>query len=148
MVKAKKGATLIETVIALVILSLAVIVMTNITALKVNEQKDLDSQYVIVNVDALFSDMYRDFHNCTRFEVIESEEEDPNDRTYTISMDLPTGFVLYEYIPNATGTGGEIYVNGAKFLSCRGIQVIPTSNSLYVAVIVNNERRLDMQIYK
>lgn len=139
----RRGMTLVETLVALIIMALGVIVMARITAAKVQEQTSIDSQYVLLNIDAVLSDIYHDFHAAEVVNAYESGTGD--DLVVSLNFDLGDGVVrLYAWVAKT----GKLYVNGIEQFSCSAFEVRYTADNLYVAVRTPNEKRLDIDIFR
>ena len=140
--KKRKGTTLIETVIALSLLSSAVVLMTRLTALKINEQKGIDSQYVLVLIDSFFSDLYTEYQESTHCDIV----TDDGSGLVSIVLDLGSkGISIYEYMP---GVPGEVKHNGSRLFTCREFTAIDSGDNIYIAVKVEDARQLSMHLYK
>ena len=150
----RKGMTLVETIVALIIMSLGVVVMARITATKVQEQSAIDSQYILLNIDAMLSDIYHDFHAAEEIQVHDNTGGSLTEgASISLTFDLGDGVVhLYDWIiePNASagGTTGVFYYNGDRQFNCSGFEVRYTAGNLYVAFVTDGERRLDMDIFR
>lgn len=136
----RRGMTLVETVIALLLLSLAVLVMTRLTGSKVDHQANLSSQYAIQAVDTFFYDVYNDFHNCSAFTVTQN-----GDGSYIMLFDLgDANRSLYEF----KASEKAVYVKGVEVFKCSNMEVRGAGNSLYVSIRLPSERTLEMDIFK
>lgn len=136
----RKGMTLVETVIAILLLSLAVLVMARLTGVKVDHQANLSSQYSIQAVDAFFYDVYNDFHNASTFSVTQN-----TDGGYIMLFDLGDGNrSLYEF----KASEKAMYSKGMEVFKCSNLEIRGAGNSLYVAVRLPSERVLEMDIFK
>lgn len=142
--KARRGMSLIETLVALVIFSLAIIVMARVTSIKIAEQSNIDSQYIMINVDGFMADLYHTFHRCNGVTVT-----DYGGGSCSLSFDLGAeGSMIVEYIYDASTLTGTVYQNGVVQFKAAGFEVRSAANNLYVAVKISGERKLDMDIYR
>lgn len=161
--KSRKGMTLLETVIALLILSLAVNVMSKLTSTRIAETEMMDSQYVMLHVDALLAEMYNDFHRCQKFYVVggddpyavpddgsgDEEDEAEVDPSSMVVFEMGAeGAIVYQYIWDDAKSIGTLYRDGVKMFNCRDFQVRGLANNLYVGVRIDGDKRLEMDIFK
>lgn len=142
--KSRRGMSLIETVAALIIFSLAVVVMGRITAVKIEEQASVDSQYIMIKLDAFLSDIYHQYHLATDVAVTENAQ---GGTLLTIGLGND-GTYIVDFIPGDLNTKGKIFINGEEAFDAEDFQASSTGNNLYVAVKANGDRMLEMDIYK
>lgn len=146
----RKGMTLVETLVALVIMSLGVIVMARITASKVQETASIDSQYTLLSIDATLSDIYHDFQIAKEIKVSPEEDDtststSTSDRIVSLAFDLGDGIVhLYDWFSET----GKFYYNGIEQFSCTEFEVRYNSDNLYVAIRTPNEKRLELDVFR
>ena len=139
--KKRKGLSIIETMISVILMALAVIVMARLTAIKVAEQSHIDSSYSMFTADAYLSDIYHDFQSAV---FITSEyNEDTGRCKLTMDMGVET-IKLYEFLPET----GYCYLNGVQQFECSAMEVRSAKDSLYVALRLPDSRRLEIDIYK
>lgn len=157
--KKRKGMTLVETIVSLVILALGVIVMARITQASVQQQESIDSQYSLLSIDAVMSDIYHDFHAAQTIQVNKSGSG--KGAIVSLVFDLGEGLVhLYDWVnegekKTTLENGREVisnaaafYINGEKAFDCAGFEASYMSGELYVAILVEGDKRLEMTIYK
>lgn len=138
--KARKGTTLVETVIALMLLALAVVVMTALTGSKVDQQYSMEAQYSLQAVDAFMYSVYTDFHNCETFVITETGSGGAS-----LLFDMGNSkSTLYEY----RASEKKVYIQGVEAFSCSNLIAHGAGNSLYLAVRLPSERILEMDIFK
>lgn len=155
----RRGMTLVETIIALIIMALGVVVMARITQSSVQQQASIDSQYTLISIDAVMSDIYHDFHAAETIQVTKTGSG--VGETISLVFDLGEGVVhLYDWVYEGEDVtvlenGKEIkvdkatfYVNGKKAFDCAGFEVTYLSGELYVAIHVEGDKRLEMTIYR
>lgn len=139
----RRGMTLVETLVSLVIFSLGVIVMARITSAKVQEQANLDSQYELISMDAMMSDIYHDFHACESIAVNSSGSGDT--QVVNLTFDLGDGIVhIYDWF----AADSTFYFNGVEQFKCYGMEASYLSGNLTVALFTESDKRLEMDIYK
>ena len=140
--KPKRGATLIETLIALSLMSMAIVLMAKLTELRISDQQGLDSQYVISQVDAFMSDLYTEYHQARYVDV----DQDEDTGVITLVLDLGAyGSSIYEYVPDEKGA---MYHNGAKIFNCKGFSISVSNLLMEVTVNLEHEKQLYMKVYK
>lgn len=137
----RKGFSVLETIISVLLLSLAIITMIRLTAVKISEQASIDSNYSMFTADAFLSDIYRDFHNASE---ITSTADETTGRC-KLNMELTDGTIkLYEFIPET----GYCYINGVEQFLCSSMTVRSARDSLYVAIRLPNSKIMEIDIYK
>ncbi len=132
--------SLVETIIALLILSLAVLVMAKITAVKMEETSSIDAQYAVNAVDAFFSDVYHDFHRSVSYSAIENAGA----QTVMLQFDCPDGPILYEF----NGVTKQMYRNGGVLFDCRTAIMRVTGNNVYISVRLPNEKVMEFDVFR
>lgn len=154
--KCKKGMTLVETLVALVIMSLGVVVMARLTQASVQQQESLDSQYSLVSIDAVMSDIYHDFHSAEDIKV------NKFDGLVSLVFDLGDGVVhLYDWVDegvesittpgnavNYEASRATFYVNGVNAFKCSGFDAEYNAGNLFISILVDNDKRLEMNVYR
>lgn len=157
--KKRKGMTLVETIVSLVIMALGVIVMARITQTSVQQQASIDSQYTLLSIDAVMSDIYHDFHAAQTIQVNESGSG--VGKTVSLMFDLGDGVMhLYDWVYEGEKTTtlengktlvsdtATFYVDGKKAFDCTSFEASYLSGELYVAIQVESDKRLEMTIYR
>lgn len=142
----KKGMSVVEAIAALLILTLSVMVMARLTALKMSEQTTLEDQYIVNNVDAYFSYIYSDFHNCQSLKI---EETDDGSGLGTVMLtfvmrDTALGSIIYSYEEQT----GYCYRNGIQHFKCNSFDVAGSIQNLSVSIKLPNEKRMEMNIFR
>ncbi len=141
--RSRRGMTLIETIIALLLMALAMIVMLRLTGVRLEETKDLGVQFDVRSADAFMYDIYQDFHVCNDLSVDRVEDSEGRYRT-TLIFDLGSkGSRTYEY-RSATRTA---YIDGAKQFKCSSFVVRGTKQHLFVSIKLHGEKRLEYEIW-
>ena len=144
LLKRRRGMSLVETVTALVIFSFAVVIMGRITAVKLEEQVNIDSQYVMVKIDAFLSDIYHQYRASDGVSIGANSRGGT-----TLMLDMGAdGTYIADFIPGDAGTTGKMYVNGVEMFSAAEFTATSAGNNLYVSVKVTGDRALDIDIYK
>lgn len=138
----RRGTTLVETIIALIVMGLAVNVMTRLTAVRLTEQESLDNQYVMVALDSYLSDIYHSFHACDSYTIETNDHTGYCRITFQISADV--GAAMYEFQP-ATG---KCYFNGIEQFECSEFKAVGTMYGIYISVKLPHEREIELNIYK
>lgn len=138
----RKGTTLVETVISVIILSLAVMVMVEITQTKVNEQAGIDAQYSLLTVDGYLSDIYHDFHSA--YNVTVTSDSVTGDCRIVFDLGAALGASIYEF----DSVTRCCYKNGADQFKCLKMEATGAANTLYVGIKLPGEQLLDINIYK
>lgn len=136
--------SLVETVTALFILGLAVMVMGRVTAVKIEEQANIDSQYVMVKIDAFLSDIYHQFRTSNG---VSTSTNSKGGTTLILDMG-EDGSYIADFIPGEAGTTGKMYVNGVDVFSASEFTVTHAGNNLYIAIKVAGDKILKMDVYK
>ena len=145
----RQGMTMIETIVALLLMAMAILVIGRLTSARIAETEILESQYSAQAVDAFMYGIYQDYHKCLSFDIVDDPIEDEAGNllrtlTKSISFDLGTGGAnIYSYDRET----GKCYVNGSEVFKCESFVAQGTSQFLYVAVKLQNQKILEFQIY-
>lgn len=138
------GMSLVETIAALLVLSLAVIVMGRLTALKVSEQTSLEEQFIINTVDAYLYDIYTDFHSCEELRIEEFSSAEGKTVMLTFVMrDHAEGSHFYSFEEQT----GSCYKNGSEVFKCNSFRATGTTQNLNVAIKLPTEKRMELNIF-
>lgn len=136
-----KGLSLVETLIAVLLFSMAMMIMARLTAVKVDETYNLDNQYSLLNADAMMSDMYRDFHNCSELTISTDETSGKCSVAFNLGEE---GLSFYEYVPET----GYFYKNGLQQFKANSFRVTGNLENITIALKLVNEKLLEMDIYR
>lgn len=138
--RSRRGVSLVETIAAVMIMSLLMITVGRLSALELSEVESIDAQYGMLAADAFMSDIYDDFHAATSYSFTESPA---GQRSLTFTK--PDGSaVIYSYSP----TEMACYKNGIFQFDANRFDVIGTTANMTVAVKLPNERLLQYTIYR
>lgn len=148
--KTRKGMTVIEIVVALLLMALAIIVMGRLTATRIAETEYLNYQFTMQAADGVLYNVYKDYHACNSFTLDTIRPHDTNpaaDPTLyktILSFDLGSGGIhIYEY-------DKETYwlrINGAEQFKCDDFVVNGDTQHLYVSLRLPTGERLEYTIY-
>ena len=76
----RQGMTMIETIVALLLMAMAILVIGRLTSARIAETEILESQYSVQAVDAFMYGIYQDYHKCLSFDIVDDPIEDEADR--------------------------------------------------------------------
>lgn len=163
----RKGMTLVETMVALMLMGFAVIVIARLTSARISETEILETQYTVQAVDGFLYNIYQDYHKSKSFEImteplvrvnedgtetpIYSETPDPITGEYKqlevfsgLAFDMGAyGASLYSYDRK---TGG-CYVNGSLVFKCENFVAEGTKQFLFVSIKLPNQKVFEYEIY-
>lgn len=138
--KKRKGMTIIETVIALLLMAFAVIVMGRLTSARIAETEHLGYQFEMRSADACMYDIYEKFHSCVSYEIT----HDRDVGTTAIAFDMGrSGMFTWEFRAEEY----KMYYNNTEQFSCSGFLVNGDSEKLYVSIRLLDGQRLEYNIY-
>lgn len=140
--KGRKGVTLVETIAAVVILTLLFLVVARLTATKITEVSTIGDQYSLQTVDGFLSDIYHDFHSCAEFKVDTEFDTDAVYLTFTFTDGVAP--VIYEY----NRVTGYCYKDGRQLFECSTFEADGAGRSLSVVIKLPNEKRLEMNVFR
>ena len=136
----RKGFSMIETIAAVVILSLLVIVIGRISTSRLTNQDSIEAQYSVLAADAVLGDIYEDFHNALSYSFTESPA---GQRMLVFTLKDGTSSV---YSLNPTDDG--FYKNGVFQFNATRFDVVGTGASMTISVKLVDERLLDYTVYR
>lgn len=138
--KKRRGYTLLETMISIVIMSFAMVGLSRAAIVELNTNSQIDAQYSMVAVDAFLSDIYHSFHSCTSMDLVEAPSG-----SKTLSFgNRDGGITIYSF----DSTDNACYRNGVRQFSASSLDITKTSSSLEVIVTLPGDRMFDICIYK
>lgn len=136
----KTGTSLVETIGAALIISLAIITLVKVSALSLTQAESVDVQYSVLSVDAFLADIYDDFHGCVEYDYKES----PSGQR-SLSFTQPDGnAVIYSFSPQEL----SCYKNGIFQFKATRFECVGTDKSLTVSVKLEDHRLLQYTIYR
>lgn len=130
------GLSLLEMIIASIILALAVSVLIRIYSMQTQVGVSVDTQYETMSVDSFLSDIYDDFHSTTDIVINESSDG------ITITFNTDNYVNTYEYLSSEKAC----YKNGIEMFKCYDMKASITPTSLYVSVKISDGRILELDI--
>lgn len=136
--KKKKGFSLIEAIVSVVLMSVAVTVMLGIISIKSKIDVDITKQHTVVEADAFLSDMYNDFYAADSINIAESGT------IVSITFNKGTDVNVYEYDSDARAC----FKNGEERFTCEGLNATASSTNLYVSLKFEGDQMLELDIYK
>lgn len=139
-IKRRRGFTLVETIAALAIMSLLMIAIGRVAAIKLSDQDSIDAQYDVIAADAYFADIYNDFHSCVRFTF----DETLAGNVQLTFHQLDGGINVYGYYPGS----GDCQKNGVHMFDAQNMIVQGAGNNLVVSIKLPDERLLEMSIFR
>ena len=138
--KVRKGMTVIEIVVAMLLMALAIIVMGRLTATRIAETESLNYQFTMQAVDGMMYSIYSDFHACRDYTV----ESSPTFTKTILSFDLGSGGIhIYEYDKDTYW----FYFNGAQQFKIEDFSAVGDMQHLYVSMKLPNGERLEYTTY-
>ncbi len=141
--KRRKGMTIVEVVVALLLMGLAFIVIGRLTGSRIAQTEGLEYQFDMRAADGYMYGIYQDFHNCNSYTNESSGTGDQ--RKTTLTFDLGTeGVTIYEF---RTGEH-KCYYNNIEQFDCTAFTANGNDQFLYVSVQLDSGQRLEYQIYK
>lgn len=159
----RKGMTVAELVVAILLLSFAVIVMGRLTMTRIAENESLNYQYTMQAAEGMLYNMYKDFHSC-RDVVVDSSPytatvKDKLTRsgvTYVKGDTLPAVITSISFDLGASGSHVysfddflyTFYYNGASQFKCEDFEVNGDMQHLYVSIRLANGERIEYTIYR
>lgn len=151
--KKRKGMTLVEIIVAVMLMALAFIVIGRLTSARIAQTEALKYHENLRGADSFMYNIYQDYHQCVDYY---GKEETGDDR-YEFMWDTPTGEVssitfnmgtagvhIYEYREE----DGTCYFNNNAAFSCRDFIVNGNATFMYVSITLDNGQRLEYQIYR
>ena len=149
--KFRKGMTVIEVVVSLLLMALAVLVMGRLTATRIVETESLNYQYTMQAADGMLYSIYQDFHACRSYTITrDTRNEDPTDPTkvtrdvFNMSFDMgASGIHIYEY----DYLTYHFYFNGAEQFKCEDFIADGNHQRLFVSMKLANGERLEYTTY-
>ncbi len=140
--KKRSGMTLVETIIALALMGMAVIVMARLTASRIADTENLGKQFAVKAADAYIYGIYQDFHDCNGYEIVRADDDLSQ---VQLIFDLGSeGSHIYSYSPS----DGHAYMNGVMQFPCNAFVLRGTTEELFVSVKLENEQRLEVNMRK
>ena len=127
---------MIETIAAVALLSLMMIVVGKISVMKATGVETIDAQYVVLSADAFLADIYTDFHRCSSFECSELGNGD----TSLLFIMRDGGAVVYSF----SDTTKKCYKNGVEQFGASRFTVIGGGNKINVSLKIRDERLLEI----
>lgn len=149
--KYRKGMTVIEVVVSLLLMALAVLVMGRLTATRIVETESLNYQYTMQAADGMLYSIYQDFHACNSYTITrDTKREDPSNPTkitrdvLNVSFDMgASGIHIYEY----DYLTYHFYFNGAEQFKCEDFTADGNHQRLFVSMKLANGERLEYTTY-
>lgn len=138
--KRRRAVSLVETIAAVMIMSLLMITIARLSAMELSEVDSIDAQYSMLAADAFMADIYDDFHAAVSYSFTESSAGQRS-----LSFVKPDGSAtIYSYSPADLAC----YKNGVFQFDASRFEVIGTTASMTVSVKLPNERLLQYTIYR
>lgn len=131
---------MVEMIASLAIMGLLMGVVGRMALIELADQDSIDTQYDVLAADAYMYDIYHDFHNCVRFETIET----PAGNMILTFNQLDGSINTYGYYPGS----GDCQKNGAHQFNAQNMIVQGAGNNLVVSIKLPNERILEFSIYR
>lgn len=171
----RRGFSLVETIVALLILSMAIIIIATLTGARIRQQEDIEYQVSYQAVDAFFYSVYNDFHTCESFLVATTKEQTGTDAegnpvyadevsgvtlnfVFTEMVDVEPGedgepayqgkTKLYTYQWDKDRNRGVMYQGAYELFECSALEVRGVARNLYMSVRLPSDKTLEMDIYK
>ncbi len=138
--KKRSGMTIVETIVALFLMALAVIVMARLTSARIAESEHLGYQFEMRAADACMYDIYEKFHSCVDYEVAHDIDTGVTSLTFNMGTD---GSYAWEFRPAEF----KMYMNNAEQFRCAAFTAHGDSEKLYVSLKLENGQRLEYHIY-
>lgn len=145
----RKGMTIVEVIIALLLMGLAFVVIGRLTGSRIAQTEALEYQNNLRGADSFMYNIYQDFHNCREYTA--KSEGTGEDRVTKIQFDMGLdGVHIYEYRVKDR----MCYFNNVDQFSCSAFVVNETTEGtgnqqfLYVSIQLDNGQRLEYQIYR
>lgn len=136
----RKGMTMIELMVALLLSVICAITLIYITMMKTNSQSDLDSQSQMLAIDGFFNDVYREFKDANTVEVY---QEDEDYVTLTLATAEGEG-TIYSF----SAGSGELKKDNIPLFKCENVTVLKTANNLYIGVKVEGDKLIELSAFK
>lgn len=141
---ARKGMTIVEVVVSMLLMALAIIVMGRLTMTRMIESESLNYQYVMQAADGMLYNIYQDFHECNSYNITHTVDISHEVDTITIAFDMGSAAAhIYEYDAYTY----TFYFNGASQFKCEDFTANGDSQHLYVSLKLANGERLEYTIY-
>lgn len=143
--KVRKGMTIVEVVVSLLLMALAVIVMGRLTETRIIESESLNYQYTMQAADGMLYSIFKDFHECRDYTITHDINASSDTDIFTIAFDMgDAGAHIYAYDQyNYT-----FYYNGATQFKCEDFMANGDRQHLYVSMKLANGERLEYTIYR
>ena len=147
----RKGMTIIEVVVSLLLMALAVVVMGRLTATRIVETESLNYQYTMQAADGMLYSIYQDFHACNSYTIerVTKNEDLTNPSlvtsdVFTMSFDMgASGIHIYQY----DYLTYHFYFNGAEQFKCEDFTASGDPQHLFVSMKLANGERLEYTTY-
>lgn len=158
--KKRKGMTIIEVVIALLLMGLAFIVIGRLTGSRIAQTEALKYQENMRAADGFLYNIYQDYHQCVDYEVVTSDNTVNGLQVLSTELrfNLGTeGVHIYEYRrerqESALVAGEYIekracYYNNIESFECNAFDINPNDSFLFVSIQLDNGQRLECTIYR
>lgn len=140
----RKGMTIVEVVVSMLLMALAIIVMGRLTQTRMVESESLNYQYIMQAADGALYNIYQDFHECNSYDIMHTVDIANNIDVTTLAFDMGSAAAhIYEY----DQTTYTFYFNGASQFKCEDFTVNGDPQHLYVSLKLANGERLEYTIY-
>lgn len=135
--------TIIEVVVALLLMGLAFVVIGRLTGAKIAQTEGLEYQNNLRAADSFMYNIYQDYHQCVDY--TEEHTGAGEDAVTKLTFNMGTnGIHIYEYrVKDST-----CYLNNVPSFTCRAFVVNGNEQFLYVSVQLDNGQRLEYQVYR
>lgn len=151
--KKRKGMTIVEVIIALLLMGLAFVVIGRLTGSRIEQTEALKYQDNLRGADGFMYNIYQDYHQCNNYYGNATDGPDKyefstgtgEDRVTKITFDMGLeGVHIYEYRVR----DHMCYINNVDAFECRAFVVNGNEQFLYVSIQLDNGQRLEYQIYR
>lgn len=138
--KRRPGVNMVETIAAVILMSLLMLAVSRLSLLELEELDAIDTQYSVLSVDAFMADIYTDFHAAQSYELVDSA----GGQRMLIFM-MPDGSTtMYSY----SSAEQACYINGIYQFEATRFEVVGTTASMTVSVKLPTERLITYTIYR
>lgn len=131
---------MIEMLAAVLMMGLVMSAVTQVSALRNTEQVSIDAQYRVLSADAWLADIYNDFHVALSYDFTES----PAGQLMLTFVKSDGSSSIYSFEP----TEGKCYKNGVEQFDAQRLDVLVAADNLVVSLKLEDERLLEMNIYR
>lgn len=139
-IKARRGFSLIDTVVASALSVLLMIGVARLSLAKMGDFDTIDEQFAVLTADAFIADMYDDFHSSVSYRFEETVAGQKN-LTFVASDGVGT---VYTFSP----ADGACFIDGIRQFDADSMDVIITPADLFLNLKLPGEHLLELNVHR